>query len=42
MMAACTGLLFATAPRTWMAATGTAIMVVVGAWLWSRPELPRR
>ena len=42
MMAACAVLLFLTAPRAWMAATGTAIMAVVGAWLWTRPEPPRR
>ena len=30
MMAACAVLLFLTAPRAWMAATGTAIMAVVG------------
>ena len=40
MMAACAVLLFITAPRAWMAAAGIAIMVVVGGWLWSRPEPP--
>lgn len=38
MMAFCAGLMFLTAPRVWMAATGTACMVVVGLWLWRRPE----
>ena len=33
-------LMFLTAPRWWMAATGTGVMVVVGAWLWCRPEPP--
>ena len=42
MMAACAVVMFVTAPRWWMAAIGTAIMAVVGAWLWSRPEPPRR
>jgi len=42
MMAACAGLLFVTAPHAWMAAIGTAFMVAVAVWLWSRPELPRR
>ncbi|MDR7135467.1 uncharacterized membrane protein YbaN (DUF454 family) [Lysobacter niastensis] len=41
MMSACVVILFLTAPRTWMAATGTAIMAVVAVWLWSRPEPPR-
>lgn len=40
MMGACAVLLFLTAPRAWMAATGTMVMVVVGGWLWSRPEPP--
>ena len=39
-MAIAAVLMFLTAPRWWMAATGTAIMVVVGAWLWCRPEPP--
>ena len=38
MMAACAVVMFLTAPETWMAATGTAIMAVVAAWLWGRPE----
>jgi uncharacterized membrane protein YbaN (DUF454 family) len=39
-MALCAAVLFLTAPRLWMAATGTAIMAVVAAWLWRRPEPP--
>lgn len=38
MMPLCAGLMFLTAPWAWMAATGTACMVVVGLWLWRRPE----
>ena len=38
MMAACAVVMFLTAPKAWMAATGTAIMAVVAAWLWLRPE----
>ena len=38
MMAAAAIVMFLSAPRWWMAATGTAIMVLVDAWLWSRPE----
>lgn len=38
MMSACAVVLFVTAPQPWMAATGTAIMAVVAAWLWRRPE----
>ena len=40
MMAACAAIMFLTAPRWWMAATGTGIMVVVAVWLWRRPEPP--
>lgn len=39
-MAASSLLMFATAPKWWMAALGTAIMAVVGTWLWLRPEPP--
>lgn len=39
-MATCAGVMFLTAPRPWMAATGTAIMAVVATWLWARPEPP--
>lgn len=38
-MVACAGLMFATAPRVWMAMSGSAVMLVVGTWLWLRPEL---
>ena len=31
-------IMFLTAPRWWMAATGTAIMAVIAVWLWLRPE----
>lgn len=41
MMTACATVLFLTAPRTWMAVTGTAIMAVVATWLWLRPQPPR-
>jgi hypothetical protein len=37
-MALCAGLMFLTAPKPWMAATGTAAMAVVAVWLWLRPE----
>lgn len=40
MMALAAVIMFLTAPRWWMAATGTGIMVVVAAWLWTRPEPP--
>ena len=38
MMAVASAVMFLTAPRAWMAATGTAIMAVVAGWLWRRPE----
>lgn len=37
-MSLCAVLMFATAPKWWMAATGTACMAVVAIWLWRRPE----
>jgi uncharacterized protein len=40
-MALCAVVMFLTAPKWWMAATGTAIMTVVAVWLWFRPE-PRQ
>lgn len=40
MMSLCAVIMFLTAPRWWMAATGTSIMVIVGTWLWFRPEPP--
>lgn len=42
MMAASSLLMFATAPKWWMAAIGTAVMAIVGTWLWLRPEPPLR
>ncbi len=39
-MALCAVVMFLTAPRWWMAATGTAIMTVVALWLWHRPDPP--
>ena len=41
MMAACAAIMFVTAPKWWMAATGSAIMACVALWLWRRPE-PRQ
>jgi hypothetical protein len=41
MMSACAVIMFLTAPRAWMAATGSAIMAIVATWLWQRPEPPR-
>ena len=38
MMSACAVIMFLTAAKTWMAATGTTIMALVTAWLWRRPE----
>ena len=38
MMSACAVVMFLTAPKPWMDATGTAIMAVVAMWLWLRPE----
>lgn len=38
MMGASALIMFLSAPRWWMAAVGTAIMAVVAAWLWRRPE----
>ena len=40
MMAASSAIMFATAPKWWMAGIGTAIMAMVGLWLWLRPEPP--
>ena len=37
-MGACAVIFFLTAPRWWMAASGTGIMMVVAIWLWFRPE----
>lgn len=38
MMAIAAVVMFLAAPAWWMAATGTAVMALVAAWLWSRPE----
>jgi uncharacterized membrane protein YbaN (DUF454 family) len=38
MMAASAVIFFLTAPKLWMAITGTAIMAAVATWLWLRPE----
>lgn len=38
MMTASAVVMFFTAPKAWMAALGTGIMVVVAVWLWRRPE----
>lgn len=38
MMSACAAILFLTAPKPWMAASGTVIMAIVAIWLWRRPE----
>ena len=38
MIAASAVIMFLTAPKIWMAASGTAIMAVVASWLWRRPE----
>lgn len=37
-MGFCAVVMFLTAPKLWMAATGTACMAVVALWLWGRPE----
>ena len=41
MMALCAAVMFLTAPKCWMAATGTTFMAIVATWLWRRPE-PRQ
>ena len=38
MMALAAAVMWATAPRQWMAATGTTVMALVATWLWTRPE----
>ena len=37
-MVACALVMFVTAPRLWMAASGSGVMLVVAVWLWRRPE----
>lgn len=41
MMALSAIVMFLTAPKGWMAATGSAIMACVALWLWRRPEPSR-
>ena len=40
-MTVCAVIFFATAPKLWMAVTGSTIMAIVALWLWRRPEPPR-
>jgi uncharacterized membrane protein YbaN (DUF454 family) len=42
MMSLCAAIMFLTAPKWWMAATGTGIMAIVAIWLWFRPEPGRQ
>lgn len=37
-MALCAVIMCLTAPRWWMAATGSAVLLITGTWLWLRPE----
>ena len=37
-MAVCAGVLFLVTRPLWAAAAGTLVMVVVGGWIWRRPE----
>ncbi|WP_415677683.1 YbaN family protein [Tsukamurella hominis] len=37
-MAVCAVILFLVTPHWWIAGIGTAIMAIVGTWLWLRPE----
>ena len=37
-MLVCAVIFFITAPKWWMAASGTGVMGVVATWLWWRPE----
>lgn len=37
-MTLCAGVFFLIAPKVWMVATATTIMLVVAVWLWLRPE----
>ena len=39
-MAVSAAVLFAAAPSRWAALGATALMAVVGLWLWMRPEAP--
>ena len=38
MMTLCSGVMFLTTSRLWIAAAGSLIMLVVAIWLWLRPE----
>ncbi len=42
MMAFCALMLFLTTKKPWLAETITAVMGLVLAWLWHRPEPPRQ
>ena len=42
MMAFCALILFVTTKKPWLAETVTAVMALVLAWLWHRPEPPRQ
>jgi uncharacterized membrane protein YbaN (DUF454 family) len=37
-MLVCAAIFFLTAPKWWMAASGSAVMALVAIWLWRRPE----
>lgn len=37
-MAVCAVILFLVTPKWWIAAIGTAVMAIIGTWLWLRPE----
>ncbi len=37
-MAVCAVILFLVTPHWWIATIGTAIMAIIGTWLWLRPE----
>lgn len=37
-MAVCAVILFLVTPKWWIATIGTAIMAIIGTWLWLRPE----
>ena len=37
-MLVCAAIVIATAPRVWMSALACGFMLIVGCWLWQRPE----